>query len=168
MEALLEWLKQGVPAGQLWLYIAVSLVVLSVYDIIISKLAEVLKIKLNSGKEWPIDKRLFLIELPFGALIEEFFFRLPLVLVICLPGSSSWVIWAAIALSIIFGWMHGNFYCIFAQGVMGFVLCLLFLKCGGLQGMVWQALLIVALVHLLKNWFFIAIDFLNGKKYIEL
>lgn len=64
----------------------------------------------------------------------------------------SWVIAIAIISSIDFGIRHGGPGHIFFQGVLGFMWCILFLKCGGNQKRFTKALGVTTTNHFLYNW----------------
>lgn len=91
-------------------------------------------------------------------LLEELTFRFPLAILAWLQYSLGSVLVFALVLSIFFGLAHGSPEHILLQGVSGFFLSLLFLKCGGLQGRPFKALACAFSAHWLYNasLFFIA------------
>ncbi|MEK7179268.1 MAG: hypothetical protein AAB727_03385 [Patescibacteria group bacterium] len=88
----------------------------------------------------------------FGAAgLEEMLFRLPLAIFVWLRFSIANILVIAVGLSAFFGILHGGTTHILVQGVNGFALSLLFLKCGGCQGHEAKALLTTTTVHFLFN-----------------
>ena len=92
----------------------------------------------------------------FGAAAEEFLFRfLPLVAILQItknaPKNDGWVLGVTIASSMLFGYLHGGVPFIFLQGVLGFLLSVVFLKCGGFQGKFLKAIVASSLCHLAFN-----------------
>lgn len=75
----------------------------------------------------------FIVLVIIGPVMEELIFRFIPLYIILSPRSKDFngVIIMATAASVIFGYLHGGIAHIFIQGVGGFLLCLLFLKCGG-------------------------------------
>lgn len=72
--------------------------------------------------------------------VEELFFRWPLALFLEKSARPMFVLLAALLSSVIFGYAHGGWINIFIQGVFGFVLSLVFIKCGGNSKNFWKAL----------------------------
>jgi membrane protease YdiL (CAAX protease family) len=81
-------------------------------------------------------------------LLEEVFFRLPLVPIVWLTRSVKNTLVCAVLLSGGFGYLHGSVPNIFTQGVGGFVYCVLFLKCGGMDMRILKPLTITFVTHL--------------------
>ncbi len=71
-----------------------------------------------------------------AAFFEEVFFRFLPVVIFRFFSGKVWVLFcAAIISSLAFGYAHyGQFISIFAQGVIGFLWFMLYLKCGGFYG----------------------------------
>lgn len=86
-----------------------------------------------------------------GAAWEELIFRSPLLLAVFWWNRSGKILLAAAALSLVFGLAHGSYHHIFIQGVTGFCLSLLFLKCGGLNEKLNKPILICSSAHALLN-----------------
>jgi membrane protease YdiL (CAAX protease family) len=87
-----------------------------------------------------------------GALVEEFIFRLfPLTISVKLLGNSTIVIWVAVLSSVIFGYVHAGWAAVPIQGVLGFALALVFLKCGGLQKRSFKAFFVCVFLHFYIN-----------------
>jgi membrane protease YdiL (CAAX protease family) len=82
------------------------------------------------------------------AFLEEGIFRFPLAFVAIL--AERLVIPVAIASSFIFGCVHGDITNVAVQGLGGFVLCLVFLKCGGYRDG-FKGLAASSAVHILYN-----------------
>jgi len=93
---------------------------------------------------------LLLISLKY-ALFEELLFRFPLAILVWLQYSLGNLLVFALMFSILFGLAHGSPENILIQGVFGFMLSLLFLKCGGLQGRPFKALACTFAAHWLYN-----------------
>lgn len=96
------------------------------------------------------DVALILAMTPY-VLLEELMFRFPLVILVWLQYSLRSVLMFALIFSILFGLAHGSSEHILIQGVDGFLLSLLFLKCGGLQGRPFKALACSFTAHWLYN-----------------
>ncbi len=86
------------------------------------------------------------------ALMEEIIFRLPLAILITSEsvGTKGIMLLAGI-LSFMFGVAHGGLSHLPIQGISGFVFCLVFLKCGGLQKQFAKATAASAMTHFLFN-----------------
>lgn len=92
-----------------------------------------------------------------AVITEEALFRFsPLFLAVELNCPLWLIILIAMISSMIFGYVHGNAYNIFIQGIGGFFTCLLFLKCGGLQSNYQKAFGTVIASHYLFNTVIIA------------
>jgi hypothetical protein len=66
----------------------------------------------------------------WGAALEEALFRLPLAIFLLAVGVGRVTIGAAALLSFAFGELHGPWHAL-VQGPAGFLLCIVFIKCGG-------------------------------------
>ena len=115
------------------------------------------------GGKITIDAKLFL-ALPIVVLIEEVLFRGPLICVAKIRCSLKNTLIAAAILSMIFGLVHGLWICIFIQGVAGFGLSLLFLKCGGLQGRYIKAITATTTAHVAFDAILLLICMQHGMK----
>lgn len=94
----------------------------------------------------------FLIFLFSAAMVEEALFRFfPLLIAVALWGKSRLIIGVMVVSSIIFGFIHGGPINLIFQGVGGFFLCIIFLKCGGFQKRPLKALLSSTTAHFLYN-----------------
>ena len=85
------------------------------------------------------------------ALIEEVKYRLPLSIFVKLKFPIWAIIIVAIILSVIFGLGHGNALNILTHGWAGLLYCVLYLKCGGMQGKPGKAIFVTTLAHSLNN-----------------
>ncbi len=93
------------------------------------------------------------------ALGEEVFFRLmPIAIIVTLcknrmlpEAFMKLLLLVTIYSSVAFGLAHGHVYNILIQGVCGFTWCVIFLKCGGMNGKYYTALLCSALAHTMYN-----------------
>lgn len=90
--------------------------------------------------------------LPLSAAFEETLFRLPLALFIQMNIPPMYLLVVAALLSVIFGYAHGGWWQVPLQGVGGFIFCLVFLKCGGLEEKFGKAFFSSSCAHLLLNW----------------
>jgi hypothetical protein len=90
--------------------------------------------------------------LPLAVVLEELLFRLPLILPLALFGVGRVTLAAAFLLSFGFGQLHGDWHWL-VQGPGGFLLCLVFIKCGGARGGTGyaKAFTSACAVHLLFN-----------------
>jgi hypothetical protein len=89
-----------------------------------------------------------------ASLVEESLFRFfPLVLSrIIAKHPLEITLLIAVASSIVFGFIHGGIVHIFVQGVLGFIWCILFLKCGGNHDNPLKALFVTWTSHALYNF----------------
>lgn len=87
--------------------------------------------------------------LAFAAMREEILYRFPLFFVSSI--SPRLVIPAAIASSILFGYHHGDLSNIAVQGVIGLILCIVFLKSGGARRDPFKGIAVSGLTHFLYN-----------------
>ena len=94
--------------------------------------------------------------------LEEVFWRLPLILPLYLRWSAKNVLIVAVILSCFFGSIHGGISHIPLQGMCGFLLSLMFLKCGGFQGKYCRAFSVVLLTHLIFDGICVALLILIG------
>ncbi|OGF24969.1 hypothetical protein A2331_00315 [Candidatus Falkowbacteria bacterium RIFOXYB2_FULL_34_18] len=100
------------------------------------------------------------------AFLEEIIFRLPLSFFVKFSTPKT-VLCFAIILSAIFGYLHGGILNIVAtQGVGGFLICIVYLKCGGFQGKTLKPLICSTCMHALYNLTFAYSLALLGLKYM--
>jgi membrane protease YdiL (CAAX protease family) len=92
---------------------------------------------------------------PIIVLTEEFFFRLPLMFLT--DAQPKTILIGAIFLSTIFGFTHGGWQQLPVQGFLGLILCLVFLKCGGIKEKPGKAFLSSSFVHFTFNWLLLTI-----------
>jgi len=104
-----------------------------------------------------------------SAALEEILFRLiPLTFAVEVWGTSKKVFLVAIVSSIIFGVLHGGYDHIFLQGISGFVYCIVFLKCGGLNENYIKGFLSSSTAHFLFNMTIVLIlVVVGGNQYIS-
>ncbi|OGZ06680.1 MAG: hypothetical protein A3D65_02040 [Candidatus Lloydbacteria bacterium RIFCSPHIGHO2_02_FULL_50_13] len=157
MDKLIAWLRVEPTGFKLWWFFAKILVLMFAVEFLFGALLNIFGVPLRDEttlliylEESPI-VFLFLV-LPSLALLEEVFFRLPLAIFIAARGHPMVIFVVAIMLSAIFGYAHGGWWQIPLQGVSGFMLCIIFLKCGGLQNKYGKALLSSSCIHLISNW----------------
>ena len=165
MEKLFSWLRVEPSGVKLWKFFAGMVALLFCCSLISEMVFDVL------GVHWPIDKNIdyLLMEhpifflgllLPLLAAIEELFFRFPLVLFLCSDAPPRILLLLVLLLSIVFGRVHGSWGNVLIQGVMGVVLCMVFLKCGGMQKKYGKAFLSSTFVHFTYNFVVFGLVFL--------
>ncbi len=69
----------------------------------------------------------------------------------CELAQTSVLLGISIVASAVFGYVHGNFSSIPVQGVGGFILSIVYLKCGGINGKIMWPLMTSASVHFVFN-----------------
>ncbi len=116
-----------------------------------------------SGPDWmeledkPVEYRfiflLFLfLGIPLNSILEELIYRMPLTLICRVWPGHHVSLWAAVTSSIIFGCVHGGIATLPMQGVLGIVLSLSYLKCGGMEGKFWRPYAVTVTIHTLYNF----------------
>ena len=156
MNKLFAWLRVEPKRSRLLLFFAIILLCQLLYSWITVNILEGIGIQLNKSNDALVlfvkQEPLFFmgIFLPICAMIEEFFFRLPLIF-LC-GKQPKMILLGAIILSMIFGYAHGGWQQIPLQGFCGMILCLVFLKCGGLHEKPGKAFLSSSFVHVAFNW----------------
>jgi len=164
MTEVFKWLRYEVPRKRLLTFILYSIAIafsLSVLSgaILISVDADLKDVKI--GKK--ILTAGFFSTLFVCAAIEEIFFRfIPLYFARLLTKKTSIILFVAIISSIIFGDLHGNAWHIFLQGISGFILCVVYLKCGGMQGKIIKPLSCSTLSHFGFNSFLTLLALVGG------
>jgi membrane protease YdiL (CAAX protease family) len=144
------WLDEEPSLSQLSAWILVSTSIFLAYGEIISQVFQ----ETDMGYDFnPL--------LPFNvyerlqvAAGEEMVFRATLALPwLIFRKSKVAILGAALLSSYLFALIHdpGNFYNIVFQGIVGFGLCIIFLKCGGMKGKFFQALWVTVSIHFLHN-----------------
>jgi membrane protease YdiL (CAAX protease family) len=158
------WLNKEIHGRQLCICVAGCLVLEIAYAFGVFVVAYLLKIEIPpvGGETTQIFTFSFPIILFGAAFIEEVIFRLPLAIIIEMRGSIVGVLAIALLLSAIFGFLHGGIHHIFIQGVVGFISCILFLKCGGLQRNYFKALAATTVTHFLFNAILVGIAIIGG------
>ena len=113
---------------------------------------------------------LVLLSTAFGAFKEEIVFRAPLSLLgpLSCRWSSQIVIWAVVLISILFGYLHGDWTNILLQGGLGLIFSLVYLKMGGMRGRVLIPLLASSAVHFLYNGIFLVRDYFSFYEVLRL
>lgn len=92
------------------------------------------------------------------AAIEELVFRGPLSIVTRKFPHKTWLLVAStIALSLLFGLVHGSPWNMLTQGVTGLSFSIIYLKAGGIHGKFWKPVMISTLAHLGFNTFIVLI-----------
>lgn len=149
----LTWLTASVPISQLWLYIIGAVILTFGWIYTVIAIAHVLypRFEFYDARVSKITP-FYLIGLFFWAFIEEIAYRFPLAILIVFGLRTIPVLIVAAVFSLIFGIAHGKLANILMQGGDGILWCLLFLKCGGLQGNYFQALLVTTTVHFICNF----------------
>lgn len=160
----MSWIKEEVKGKDIIPFIAICLLLC----FLCSNLAVVILFWLNmytpppkigiATLTWYIP--IFLLSFAF---IEEIIFRLPLAIFIQLEWPINEIVFMAIFYSAIFGFYHGGITNIFIQGVGGFILCIIFLKCGGYQKKYLKAIIISTLAHFFYNAILVLWAILDGR-----
>ncbi|MDP3999690.1 MAG: CPBP family intramembrane metalloprotease [bacterium] len=165
---LAEWLKKPVPKNRLWLAVILGLIAILIYNYLAELITERLGVSLpqKNSRFNLLDVSTYLI-LFYGAICEEILFRAPLLWAVAKWKKFSWVMASAGGLSFLFGlahgWQYGSlFYGTLWFGIGGFGYCLIFLKCGGFQGLGFQAVAVTSLVHGFYNWTIVLLKLVNG------
>lgn len=160
----MRWLEKEARGKQVFFLIAVCLIVKYIYTYAVLILFHFTHVELPPPSR---DKIELTWHTPFWLLlfvvIEEIAFRLfPLIITIELNWSLSRILLVAVAISVIFGVLHGGALYIFVQGVFGFVYSLMFLKCGGLNGRYFKALATTTTTHFLWNGTLATLAYASG------
>ena len=152
MSVLLKWFQTEVHGWKWCTFLLLSVSVaftLATLDASLFALADI-----EPSSVYTVDQSVYpaavaLYHIPTSALLEELEFRVPLFVVGLL--SIRLVPLAFLASVIVFGCVHGDITNILLQGVVGLVLGVVFLKCGGLQKKPFKALASSTVVHALYN-----------------
>lgn len=99
------------------------------------------------------------VRLPITVFMEEVIFRLPLALFVKFKANLPTILIMSVISSILFGYAHGSWGNVMNQGVGGLVYCVVFLKCGGLQGRYKKAFFSAFGAHLLFDLSGLAYNF---------
>lgn len=165
-----RWMADEAEGKKIFFYIGlyiplaliVSLSIAEFFEIVhapISQQADTVTKLKNLGPlmVWPI---LFI-----TVAIEEFTFRLaPLFAAFSIFGEKPTpLLISALVASAVFGFLHGNYSNIFVQGASGFLLCLLFLKCGGFNGNIVKAFTTTSVAHFFFNSLLVLSLMVSGK-----
>lgn len=169
MQRFIAWLEREVQGPKLALSLFVG-IFFSLFWAGLGVLAAVAiaflnNIDLNSIKErcFPFPSPLFL---AVSVLIEEAVFRLPLAAFVRVRSlKTTDILFIAAGLSAIFGYLHGGFFHIFSQGVIGFIFSIVFLKGGGLQKKIFLPFFLVLVIHYVYDAIIFAIASLNGESF---
>lgn len=156
MDWLLGWLQTQLTLGQACYFVLICLVFDVVWCFVLASIFHFLKIKISKRTarfkrsailRWSFPFRLFR-----AVAIEEILFRFfPLTVAIQIWGATWPTVMIAFFSSILFGWIHGNIYNVLIQGVGGLIFCFIFLKCGGFDHRLVQALFFSIAAHYLFN-----------------
>lgn len=172
MNALWKWLSIDIGAKKVCGVIILAIIVKLLFVLVGIWIIKYFNVYVPptpiSREEIPLLRLSFLFWLLYVAILEEAMYHLlPLVFTMELLGGSKRAMIAVVVISsAIFGWVHGGFTHIFIQGVSGFILCLVFLKCGGLQRKYVKALTASAAVHFLFNGFICLARVVAGARYL--
>ena len=169
-----EWLEEEPTGRQYWKFLFKSWLIFLAYGVLFGIIILIYKEKANSPTpdtfDWRFGKladnlfflspAIFLITVIVLTSLEELIFRwLPLLAGVKIFGRSALTLITAISSSVIFGWLHGVSYpdhlkvflFILLQGVLGFWLCLVYLKCGSFYKHNLKALFSSLAIHLSYN-----------------
>lgn len=147
----LDWLKEEVKGYGIPKFIFLCIFLILTFNFVTERIINILNYKIpDSGTRIPVVSALsrYILNGPK----EEVIWRLvPLGLGTTILGRSKYILIIAMISSIWFGIMHGNIFNIFIQGIGGFILCIMFLKCGGFQKKYTKAFLTTSTTHILLN-----------------
>ena len=134
---IVNWLKEEVKGWDILKFIFISIFLIFVLNYIAEGIINALGYQIPypfAMTHIPIiSMQLFSLILTQGQFEEVIFRLIPLSIATLILGRSKYVLIVAIISSIVFGIRHGDLFNIFKQGVGGFILCLMYLKCGGFQ-----------------------------------
>ena len=116
----------------------------------------------NSSGTIPILVWSFPLFLLKAVCFEEILFRLPLAILIERRWKLKNILFSAVALSVLFGTLHGSFKNILSQGVGGLLYSILFLKCGGWHRHYLKALTVTIIAHYIWNVLLVLLLLKNG------
>lgn len=144
-------------------YLSATLVALICYACTFSVTVYILEIEIVRF-EYPVLSALLVPELSktnigvwfafvvLRVFVEETLFRLlPLVIGRTITSSPKLLLLISVISSILFGYIHAGVPTIFLNGVVGFVLCIVFLKFGGMNKKYTKALMVVTFLHVVNN-----------------
>ncbi len=160
----MRWLKKEAIGKQVYFCIVGFSALILFLSTSFINIAQVLGIKIPPipGDQIPILTFSFPFWLFSTVLFEEFLFRLPLAFFLDMELSINKVLIMAIFSSTIFGFLHGGIIHIFIQGVAGFLWCILFLKCGGLNKNYAKAFCATTISHFLFDIMISVIILIEG------
>ncbi len=95
-----------------------------------------------------------------SAFSEELFFRFFLLIIVGKAFGSLRNHYFILFCSLVFGILHLRFFQIIVTFFCGYIFSLFFLKCGGLQGNYFKALISVTLVHAFYNFYVLVVSFI--------
>lgn len=160
----MHWLKKEAHGKKICLLMIGCLILDFAYTFFVFGIIYIFKIDLPAEEgKIPIVTFSFLIFLVGAAFIEEMIFRFPLAILIKKGWSIARVLVSALALSAIFGVLHGGIHHIFFQGIGGLFYSILFLKCGGLQKHYFKAIMVTTITHFSFNAIVLGIANLIGR-----
>lgn len=93
----------------------------------------------------------FIFVLFFAAAIEEIMFRIPLIFILNVSDSRPFLVFNVLAISAIFGFLHGGLVNILYQGAGGVFFCVAFLKGGAINDNLGKGFFIATFIHFLLN-----------------
>ncbi len=158
----MRWLEKEACGKNLCFYVIICLIIDFMYCFSILELFNLLKINPPTSKEKIPINLIFPLILFGSAFFEELIFRAPLIGVIKMGWPKYKIIISATIFSAAFGMCHGSIYNIFIQGVSGFMYCVLFLKCGGIQKKYNKALITTTTAHFSFNGILAIITLAKG------
>lgn len=161
----MRWLKEEARGMKVYALMAESVVLSIIYSFSVVIAAHFLGISISpvgNGKV-QILTLYFPIFLASAVFAEEALFRLPLAIFIDRGWPVAKIMGAALLLSAAFGFIHGGIRHILVQGGFGFILSVMFLKCGGLKKNYLKAIAVTTASHLLFDAVLVGIALLAGK-----
>ena len=163
MKRFYDWLQKEAVGKKLVKYISYFILFSYVYGNFVIKM---LPLHEQPHLGIPIASLQFLILLITTVAIEELLFRGPLIIPILLKWTKRNVLLYALPFSMVFGLMHGGWANVLVQGAEGLYLCILVLKCGGLQGGHIKGFCVAYTAHLLFDIAVFALALLSGQRTI--
>lgn len=160
MDRLFGWLRHE-PAGRAyWVTIVLTTIAMTILANGTQLLYDAVGISLENEHTKSLGEQVrkipfvfMLLIVPAAAFFEEVVFRLPLAIFLRKSVELQITLCITVLFSVVFGLSHGGWWNVPAQGLHGFIMSLIFLKCGGIQRKYGKAILASWSVHLFYNWF---------------
>jgi len=154
---IVAWLEREVSGPYVPLFIVAALACCYLYLVGLGIFVDAFNIVLPKGPKLPTNSPfpILIIVLALGAWVEEVIFRLGPIWVArrLFHASTRSTVVVILIVSACFGYIHagGHAWFIAIQGVLGVMLSVVFMKCGGLQGRYAKALIASTATHTVHN-----------------